>query len=79
LILQVEGAWRHGEAWDDPITGMDGRGTISGWSWRRHIWFLKVMPYLQIHHHRKPIAPDDYLQAYFGEHLVGDAGKHSVS
>ena len=63
----------------NPITGMDGRGTISGWSWGRHIWFQKVMPYLQVMHDPKPIALDDYVQAHFGEHLAGDPDKHSIS
>ena len=72
-------SWRvRGEVLDDPVTGMDGRGTISGWSWGRHIWFKKVMPHLQVTHDPKPIALDDYLQAQFGEHLARDAGSHAV-
>jgi hypothetical protein len=80
LEVSTAPSWRlHGEVWDDPITGMDGRGTISGWSWGRHIWFQKVMPYLQVMHDPKPIALDDYVQAHFGEHLAGDPDKHSIS
>lgn len=82
FTLEIFGgsSWRvRGRVLEDPITGMDGCGTISGWSWGRHIWFQKVMPYLQVTHDPNPIALDDYLQAQFGERLAGDPGPHAVS
>jgi hypothetical protein len=73
-------SWRLlGEVWDDPTTGMDGRGTISGWSWGRHVRFRKVMPYVQVAHVPKPLALNDFLHAQFGEPLAGDPGRHAVS
>jgi hypothetical protein len=42
FTLEIFGgsSWRfRGEVCDDPITGMDGRGTISGWSSGRVIVF----------------------------------------
>jgi hypothetical protein len=72
-------SWRvRGAVFDDPATGMDGRGTISGWSWGRYIWFKKVMPHLDVRQDPKPIPLDDYLQAQFGEHLAGDPGQHAI-
>jgi hypothetical protein len=72
-------SWRlHGEVWDDPNTGMEGRGIITGWSWGRRIWFRKVMPSLQVVHDPKPIALNDYLESRYGERLEGDLGRHAV-
>ena len=81
FTLEIFGgsSWRlRGEVCDDPITGMDDRGTISGWSWGRLIWFSKVMPQLQVRHAPKPLALADYLQAEFGEQLARDAGHHTI-
>jgi hypothetical protein len=82
FTLEIFGgsSWRlRGEVCDDPVSGMDGRGTISGRSWGRHIWFTKVMPQLQIRHDPKPLALADYLQAEFGEQLARDCGPHAIS
>ena len=73
-------SWRiNGEVWDDPNTGMEGRGIITGWSWGRRVWFRKVMPHVQVMHDPKPIALNEYLKSHYGERLDGDLGRHPVS
>jgi hypothetical protein len=82
FTLEIFGgsSWRvRGQVLDDPITGMEGCGTIRGWLVGRHIWFQKVMPYLQVTHDPKPIALVHYLEAHYGERLAGDPGRHAVS
>jgi len=73
-------SWRlDGEVWENPDVGVDGRGIISGWSWRRHVWFRKVMPSPQVVHDPKPIPLEDYVQAHFGERIESDPGAPVVS
>ena len=80
LELLDGSSWRLlGEVWDDSIGGMEGRGTISGWSLGRYVWFLKVMPFVHVWHDPKPIALEDYLQAHFGERLPHAPGRQPIS
>src|SRR5215831_10872752 len=73
-------SWRlDGEGWDDPEVGVDGRWTISGWTWRTHVWFRKIMPSLHVSHDPKPIPLEDYVQAQYGERIESDPGAHVVS
>jgi hypothetical protein len=73
-------AWRlNGEVWDDPDAGIERSGFISGWSWRRRVWFRKIMPSLQVAGDPKPIAVQDYVQAQFGEGLNEDPGAYVIS
>jgi hypothetical protein len=65
--------WRlNGEVWDDPDTGMVGKGVVSGWSLGRRVWFRKTMLSSQVVHDPKPLALDEYVQAHYGERLAGD-------
>lgn len=68
----------HGEVSDDPMTG-GGCGTISGWSFGRHVWFQKIMPEVYVAHDPRPIPLDEYLQTEFGEGAAGEAAPHTVS
>ena len=80
LELSNGSPWRlDGQAWDDPDTGAEGVGIVSGWSWGRRVWFRKSMPSLQIAHDPKPIPLDDYVRAQYGERIHGDPGAHVVS
>jgi hypothetical protein len=82
FTLEIFGgpSWRlRGHVFDDPNAGMEGQGTISGWSWGRHVWFRKVMPQLTVGHHSKPIPLADYLRTEFGADLAHDPGPHEVS
>ena len=80
LTLFDGSPWRlTGEVREDPDTGMEGRGTISGWTWRRRIWFRKTMPSLHVANDPKPIALSNYVQAQYGEDIEVEPGAHIVS
>jgi hypothetical protein len=80
LMLFDGSSWRlNGEVWEDPDAGVEGRGTVSGWTWRRRLWFQKRMPSLHVANDPKPILLDDYVQARYGERIEGDPGAHIVS
>ena len=73
-------SWRlNGEVWDDQVPGAETKGMILGWSWRRHVWFKKIMPSLHIADHPKPLAVQDYVETHYGERVAGDPGVHVIS
>jgi hypothetical protein len=73
-------SWRlYGEVWDDPLTGgVEAKGTILGWAWGRHLRFRKVMP-LHFANDPRPIPIDEYVEAAYGDRVVGDPGVHVIS
>jgi len=80
LELFASSSWRlNGEVWDDPVTGEETKGIISGWSWRRHVWFRKIMPSTHVAHDPQPIPVEDYVEALYGERVAGDPGVHVIS
>ena len=73
-------SWRLiGEVWDDPEAGVEGTGIISGWSWRRHVWFKKIMPSHYVAQDPKAIPLADYVETEFGERVAVDSGVHVIS
>jgi len=73
-------SWRlHGEVWDDPLTGVEGKGIVSGWTWRRRAWFKKIMPSLHVAQHPRPITVDEYVEATYGDRVAGGSGVHVIS
>ena len=79
LELFDSSSWRlNGEVWDDPVTGAEAKGVVLGWSWRRHVWFKKIMPSLHVAHHPKPMALEDWVEANYNDRVAGDPGVHVI-